>query len=123
LFRGGTFDENVMAVLALELSVFRSSRLSAQHAPASCDSRSAYMRAVLSLLQPGKIPKQHPEGGPGQSPKSPLNERPHAVIEPNGPRSSVLNLKFSGLQIDSMIADPPDFGEGWLWVDGLLRWS
>ena len=36
---------------------------------------------------------------------------------------SVLNLKFSGLQIDSMIADPPDFGEGWLWVDGLLRWS
>ena len=37
--------------------------------------------------------------------------------------ASVLNLKFSGLQIDSMIAEPPDFGEDWLWVDALLRWS
>jgi hypothetical protein len=38
-------------------------------------------------------------------------------------KASVRNLKFSGLQIDSMIADPPDFGEGWLWVDALVRWS
>src|SRR5258708_34379831 len=28
----------------------------------------------------------------------------------NGKGSSVLNLKFGGLQIDSMIADSPDFG-------------
>jgi hypothetical protein len=37
--------------------------------------------------------------------------------------SSVLNLKFSGLQIDSKIADSPHFGEDWSWVDSLLRWS
>jgi hypothetical protein len=37
--------------------------------------------------------------------------------------TSVLNLKFSGLQIDSKIADSPYFGEDWSWVDALLRWS
>jgi hypothetical protein len=35
----------------------------------------------------------------------------------------VLILKFVGLQIDSMIADSPDFGEDWLWVDALPRWG
>jgi hypothetical protein len=39
----------------------------------------------------------------------------------NGKGSSVLNQKFGGLQIDSMIADSPDFGEDWRWVDALLR--
>jgi hypothetical protein len=38
-------------------------------------------------------------------------------------RPAVLNLKFVGLQIDSMIADSPDFGEDWLWVDALPRWG
>jgi len=33
---------------------------------------------------------------------------------------SVLNQKFGGLEIDSMIADSPDFGEDWRWVDALL---
>jgi hypothetical protein len=28
-------------------------------------------------------------------------------------RSSVLNQKFGGLRIDSMISDSPDFGEDW----------
>jgi len=37
--------------------------------------------------------------------------------------ASVLNPKFYGLQIDSMIADSPDFGEDWRWVDALCRWS
>jgi len=37
--------------------------------------------------------------------------------------SSVLNQKFDGLQIDSMIADSPVFGEDWRWVDALLRWN
>ena len=42
--------------------------------------------------------------------------------------TSVLNLKFDGLQIDSMIADSPGFGEDWSWVDalplwGLMRWN
>lgn len=37
--------------------------------------------------------------------------------------TSVLNPKFEGLQIDSMIADSPDFGEDWRWVDALRRWS
>jgi hypothetical protein len=44
--------------------VFRSSRLSAKHAPVSCDSRSAYMRAVRSLFQPGKISRQPPNDRP-----------------------------------------------------------
>jgi hypothetical protein len=37
--------------------------------------------------------------------------------------ASVLNLKFSGLQIDSNMADAPHFGEDWLWADVLLRWN
>jgi hypothetical protein len=37
--------------------------------------------------------------------------------------TSVLNLKFAGLQIGSMIADSPDFGEDWSWVDALPRWG
>jgi hypothetical protein len=42
-----------------------------------------------------------------------------ADMKTNDP--SVPNLKFSGLQIDSKMADPPHFGEDWSWVDGLLR--
>ena len=37
--------------------------------------------------------------------------------------TSVLNLKFDGLQIDPNIAESPDFGEDRLWVDGLPRWG
>lgn len=40
-----------------------------------------------------------------------------------GAAASVLNLQFSGLQIDSKVADSPHFGEDWSWVDGLLRLS
>jgi hypothetical protein len=35
--------------------------------------------------------------------------------------ASVLNLKFAGLQIDSMVANSPDFREDWSWVDALPR--
>jgi hypothetical protein len=35
----------------------------------------------------------------------------------------VPTLKFDGLQIDSMIADPPGFGEDGSWVDALPRWG
>jgi hypothetical protein len=60
-------------------------------------------RHIAMRWRNGRSPSRH---GPG---------RPAA--------SSVPNQKFGGLQIDSMIADPSDPGEDWLWVDALDRWS
>jgi hypothetical protein len=52
------------------------------------------MRAVLSLLQHGKIPRQPPEGA-GIESQVPLNDRPHAVTEPNERCSSVCSVSDS----------------------------
>ena len=53
----------------------------------------------------------------------PLGRTRSPLWSENRPDSNVLNLKFGGLQIDSMIADSPDFGEDWRWVDALRLWN
>jgi hypothetical protein len=40
-----------------------------------------------------------------------------------GASPSVLNHKFGGRQIASIMADPPDLGEDWLWFAALPRWG
>jgi hypothetical protein len=71
------------------------------------------LRAFSSEVEPGS----RQENASNQESRAPFR------FHRNGKGSSVLNQKFGGLQIDSMIADSPDFGEDWRWVDALLRWG